>query len=242
MKTAPYKTAIALALGVLWPISATSQTPSTCVLNEEHFTALDVDRDGKLSELEFKACADATAADTQQAIEDQFAAMDRDRDTAISKTEAQQYVAEAPLDAGSPPADKADAAPMSGALGTGTPPSGASSAAPVAPPAPLALAPAAEPAKPPVVDTLRWQTLVGAEVTNLAGETVGEFSKIVVGPANEHAAVIESGGFLGIGAREYVIPLQQLQVQDDKVLLNMPKNEVEQLPRYQKNEWTDVGK
>ncbi len=103
---------------------------------------------------------------------------------------------------------------------------------------------AAVPAPPerPQTDPRQWQPLLGAKVTNLAGEGLGELSRLVASQDNEPAAVIESGGLLGFGTSYYVVPLPQLQIQGDRVVLNMPKQDLKQLPKFDASRWRDITK
>src|SRR5690606_33163399 len=67
-----------------------------------------------------------------------------------------------------------------------------------------AVAQTAEKSQPAVADaTLSSDMLLGAPVTNAAGDTIGNIdSLILVGRFRVVAAVVDGGGFLGIGARQ----------------------------------------
>jgi sporulation protein YlmC with PRC-barrel domain len=80
-------------------------------------------------------------------------------------------------------------------------------------------------------------SLIGANVTNPAGETLGSVNNLMVGPNGElTAAVIGVGGFLGIGEKNVAVPYDALQTttEDDelKVVLNTTKAELETAQDY----------
>ncbi|WP_168735205.1 PRC-barrel domain-containing protein [Pseudothauera rhizosphaerae] len=57
------------------------------------------------------------------------------------------------------------------------------------------------------------EDLRGLEVVDVAGKKVGKLKTLVLGPDGQSAhAVISSGGFLGLGAHESIVSLDQLQL------------------------------
>lgn len=59
-----------------------------------------------------------------------------------------------------------------------------------------------------------WLTssLIGLEVTNPEGETLGKVAALEIGPDGQVVAVvIEAGGFLGMGARQVAVPYEAVQ-------------------------------
>jgi PRC-barrel domain len=79
--------------------------------------------------------------------------------------------------------------------------------------------------------------LIGANVTNPAGEALGAVNNLMVGPNGElTAAVIGVGGFLGIGEKNVAVSYDALQTttEDDelKVVLNTTKAELEAAQDY----------
>jgi len=126
------------------------------------------------------------------------------------------------------PAEKPDVAvkPPAGnaAVGSGTT---------TAPPAgPVAVAPTGG-VFPTADDT---KGLMDKDVYGANGKKVGEINNLLVGPDNRvHAAVVEFGGFLGIGEHKVAIPWDQLNVTKDRVTVNMTEDQVKSAPRWDKD-------
>lgn len=79
--------------------------------------------------------------------------------------------------------------------------------------------------------------LIGASVTNAAGETLGDVNNLVIGPDGDvAAAVIGVGGMLGIGEKNVAVSYDALQTktEDDElmVVLNTTKAELEAAQDY----------
>jgi|GEM_PF-1380194 len=84
--------------------------------------------------------------------------------------------------------------------------------------------------------------LSGMEVVGSDGEDIGKIKSIVTGPgqAKPHA-VISSGGFLGLGAREIVVPLAELRpIDSDKVQARFTQAQVETLPEYKSEQYSEL--
>jgi sporulation protein YlmC with PRC-barrel domain len=65
------------------------------------------------------------------------------------------------------------------------------------------------------------------------GSEVGEVEEVLVNAAGQAAAVAaEVGGFLGVGEKEVIIPLNQLQVSGDDLATAMTKEQLEALPEW----------
>jgi len=50
-----------------------------------------------------------------------------------------------------------------------------------------------------------------------------------------HAAVIEFGGFLGMGEHKVAVPWDKLNVTKDRVTANMNEDQIKAAPRWDKN-------
>jgi hypothetical protein len=63
---------------------------------------------------------------------------------------------------------------------------------------------------------MRASVLIGANVTNMANETVGEIDELVLSKDGKVAAVVVGvGGFLGIGEREVALDYKSLNIKYD---------------------------
>lgn len=80
------------------------------------------------------------------------------------------------------------------------------------------------------VDDLEDMDVIGA-----SGEEVGEIDEVLMASDGKISAVsIEVGGFLGIGDKEVVVELDKLTLKDDKLVVDMTREQIEALP-----EWDD---
>lgn len=73
--------------------------------------------------------------------------------------------------------------------------------------------------------TMTVGDLDGKDIKNSAGDEVGEIKSVARGPDNQAYAIVAVGGFWGIGARDVAIPLVDLQLQGDTVILASAKSE-----------------
>ena len=71
------------------------------------------------------------------------------------------------------------------------------------------------------------------DVKTAAGEEVGDVEEVLTDASGQPVAVsLEVGGFLGIGEREVVVGLDQLQLADDDFVIDADKAMVEGLPDW----------
>jgi sporulation protein YlmC with PRC-barrel domain len=124
------------------------------------------------------------------------------------------------------PAEKPDLAvkqPAGNAsVGTTTAPAGG----------PVAVAPTA--GVFPMVDSAK--DLIGKDVYGANGKEIGEINNLLVGPDNRvHAAVVEFGGFLGMGEHKVAVPWDQLNVTKDRVTANMTEDQIKAAPPWDKD-------
>ncbi len=94
-------------------------------------------------------------------------------------------------------------------------------------------------------DQIRASTLMGKEVYGPDDKSIGKVSDLVLEEqGGTRAALIDVGGFLGIGSKTVAIPFEQLQFQpadnsgERKVTVAMSKDQLEQLPAYKPVEQT----
>jgi sporulation protein YlmC with PRC-barrel domain len=100
----------------------------------------------------------------------------------------------------------------------------------------------------PTADTRK---LIGRNIKNAEGETIGEIKSIYINKDGRVDSVMVSvGGFLGVGDREVRIAWSDLKITDngEKVMVNMTRDELKAKPEYRyKNEawrgevFTDTG-
>jgi hypothetical protein len=78
--------------------------------------------------------------------------------------------------------------------------------------------------------------VIGAEVKNQDGDTVAEVVDLVKRQGQEDLyAVLSVGGFLGIGDKEVMVPVNELQVSQDGeiVMVNASEDQLKEMPEYQ---------
>ena len=90
------------------------------------------------------------------------------------------------------------------------------------------------------------QDMVGKNVVGANGRDAGEVQNLLIDNAGRvRAAVIEWGGFLGIGDRQAMVPIDRIQLSqggNDRARLNMTREELEALPRYDRDHVADYGR
>jgi sporulation protein YlmC with PRC-barrel domain len=87
-------------------------------------------------------------------------------------------------------------------------------------------------------DQVRASTLMGQEVLGPDQESIGEISDLVLQEDGEtRAALIDVGGFLGVGEKEVAIPFDQIEVSEDGdeaiLTVALTREELEQLPAFE---------
>jgi hypothetical protein len=82
--------------------------------------------------------------------------------------------------------------------------------------------------------------VIGADVVNAEGETIASVHDLVTGVADDRMyAVLRFGGFLGIGARDVAVDIQELDVGPDGeiVMAHATQEQLEQLPEYDETQY-----
>lgn len=83
--------------------------------------------------------------------------------------------------------------------------------------------------------------VLGKDMVTPDGEDIGEVEQIVLHSGDEQLyAVVSVGGFLGIGGRDVVIPVSELELINDELVLKAgnSKEQVKQQPSYEPKEYT----
>ena len=86
-----------------------------------------------------------------------------------------------------------------------------------------------------VADGYRFSKLRGQTVRNTQNESLGELDDMIVGKDRVLFAIIEVGGFLGIGSHLIAVPYTSLQISDNGtriVLPNATKQNVKDMPEF----------
>ncbi|MBU8539504.1 PRC-barrel domain-containing protein [Falsiroseomonas tokyonensis] len=94
------------------------------------------------------------------------------------------------------------------------------------------------------VDLARVSELVGTDVVGTDGRDAGEVENLLIDSGGQvRAAVVEWGGVFGLGARRAVVPIDRLMLgaPGERVRMELTRQELEGLPRYEANRLADYG-
>ena len=86
--------------------------------------------------------------------------------------------------------------------------------------------------------------VIGTEVQNREGETVAEIVDLVKQQgADEIYAVLSVGGFLGIGDKEVLVPLDELEVgqEGEVVMANASEDQLREMPQYEEEGYESMA-
>lgn len=92
---------------------------------------------------------------------------------------------------------------------------------------------------------LRGSKFIGMDVTNRAGEDLGDIEDVMIdlNAGRIAYAVLSFGGFLGLGDKFFAIPPDILEYNsvDDVLILNVDKSAFENAPGFDKENWPDMA-
>jgi sporulation protein YlmC with PRC-barrel domain len=87
------------------------------------------------------------------------------------------------------------------------------------------------------MESFRTSNLIGKEVQNTRGESVGKVKDVVIDQRNRMAyAILDVGQFLGVGEKQVAIPASSLQMTgpgQDTLMSNLNQAQLRQMPEYQ---------
>jgi hypothetical protein len=88
-----------------------------------------------------------------------------------------------------------------------------------------------------VVDDNTVQNLLGRAVNSSAGEKLGQITDVIVGRGGDiRAAVIDFGGFLGVGSRKVAVAWSALKFLPGSIVVDMTRDELRVTPEYRPDE------
>jgi sporulation protein YlmC with PRC-barrel domain len=93
---------------------------------------------------------------------------------------------------------------------------------------------------------LTASSLIGDNIFNPAGETLGKIKDIMIDITEARIAyvIIEFGGFLGINQKLFAVPMQALQVAKEHTnafILNETKESLKNYPGFDKEHWPETN-
>lgn len=95
------------------------------------------------------------------------------------------------------------------------------------------------------VELSRLTNLVGTNVVSSTGRDAGEIENLLIDSSGQvRAAVVQWGGFLGIGTRSAVVPIEQLAfgAPNERVRMDLTRDQLERLPRYDADNMGEYGR
>ena len=88
---------------------------------------------------------------------------------------------------------------------------------------------------------LTARSIMGDDVVNTAGEHVGDIKDLMIDVkmGSIAYAVLDFGGFLGIGGKYFAVPWQSFTVDEDnkRLVLTISKERLEKSPGFDKDHW-----
>lgn len=86
------------------------------------------------------------------------------------------------------------------------------------------------------------EDLVGSEVRNAEGDEIGEVEDVVVDPNQVPHAVVSVGGFLGLGEKDVVVPMDRLTSgqEGEGLLTDLTEDELEAFPAYEEDQYPSL--
>ena len=113
-----------------------------------------------------------------------------------------------------------------------------------APAQPVATNAPASPAAVPSLSREEAGRLIGTNLLGAEDRNAGEIENLVVdGTGRVRGAVVEWGGFLGLGQRSAILPMESIRfAADGKGHLALTREQLEALPRYERDRLADLGR
>ena len=88
---------------------------------------------------------------------------------------------------------------------------------------------------------VKASNIVGKDVRNPQGESLGDIKEIVVDPMSSRIAyaVVSFGGFLGMGEKLFAVPFSSLKynIEKDEYTLDTPKEVLKSAPGFDADHW-----
>ena len=90
---------------------------------------------------------------------------------------------------------------------------------------------------------LSASSIMGTTVRNAQDENIGDIKELMIDPASGDVryAVLDFGGFLGVGNKLFAVPFTAFQVdrENEKFVLNVDKETLKNAEGFDQNNWPD---
>jgi len=91
-----------------------------------------------------------------------------------------------------------------------------------------------------ITNDLSVEDLMDRDVVDVAGEHIGEVDDLLIGPDDTVTqAIVDVGGFLGIGEKTVAIDLNELQIEQGAggaLMVDITREQAEALPEYEEDD------
>ena len=92
---------------------------------------------------------------------------------------------------------------------------------------------------------LKASEIIGTKVEGVDGTNLGNIKDLVIDPeeGDIQYAVLDFGGFAGIGDKYFAVPWQALRLDQEKkrLALDLHKKDLKDAPGFDKNNWPDLS-
>lgn len=92
---------------------------------------------------------------------------------------------------------------------------------------------------------LKASEIIGMKVEDTEGKGLGDIRDLVIDPEDGSVqyAVLEFGGFAGVGDKYFAVPWDALQLnqQQKKIALDVSKKDLKDAPGFDKDHWPDLS-
>jgi sporulation protein YlmC with PRC-barrel domain len=92
---------------------------------------------------------------------------------------------------------------------------------------------------------LKASEMIGMNVENTEGKALGDIRDLVIDPEDGSVqyAVLEFGGFAGVGDKYFAVPWEALQLDQEhkKIALDVSKKDLKDAPGFDKDHWPDLS-
>jgi sporulation protein YlmC with PRC-barrel domain len=92
---------------------------------------------------------------------------------------------------------------------------------------------------------LKASDLIGTKVQGMDGKNLGSIKDLVIDPEDGgiQYAVLDFGGFAGIGDKYFAVPWEALHIDQEKkrLALDLHKKDLKDAPGFDKNNWPDFS-
>lgn len=96
-----------------------------------------------------------------------------------------------------------------------------------------------------ISEMLTANTIIHTDVVNPQGEKLGDVKDLAIGLDKGciNYAVLDFGGFLGMGSKYFAVPWQAFTVDQDneQLILNVSKEKLDNAPGFDKDHWPDFA-